>query len=149
MVTPDTLSIWLKEQAWPLGIIFALVAVAFVLLKLSAVRRHRMLSRQRSAVTEQTFVEHLVQFNFDPVIAGVTYRYLQEVQGIRFPILPSDKLDEDLGMDSDQVDQTVRDLVRSLQREETRALRHEPILNVEGLVRHLQASPRIKKNIAA
>jgi hypothetical protein len=149
MVTPDTLSIWLKEQAWPLGIIFILVAVAFVILKLSATSRHRSLSRQRSAVTEQTFVDNLAQFNFDPVITGATYRYLQQVQGIRFPILSTDALDEDLGMDSDDVDQTLRELLRSLQREETPGLRHEHILTVEDLVRHVQASPRIKKSVAA
>jgi hypothetical protein len=149
MVTPDTLSIWLKEQAWPLGILFALVVAAFAILKISAVRRHRVLSRQREGITEQTFVEHLAQFNFDPVITGATYRYLQEVQRIRFPILPSDNLDEDLGLDSEDLDQTLRELLRSLHREGKAGLRHEPILTVEDLVRYLQASPRVKSTVAA
>jgi hypothetical protein len=149
MVTPDTLSIWLKEQALPIGILLILVGVALLILKLSAVRRRVVLSRQRSSVTEQTFVAHLAQYNFDPLITGTTYRYLQEVQQVDFPILPSDALDEDLGLDSDDLEQTIGDLLHSLQRVEAPGLRHVPVLTVEDLVRHLQASPRRNQQAAA
>jgi len=140
---------WLKQQVWPIGILITLVAVTFMVLKLSASYRNAVLSRQRRGVTEQTFVEHLAQYNFNPLITGTTYRYLQEVQQIKFPILPSDALDEDLGLDSDDVDQVIHELLRSLNREEVPGLRQEPILTVEGLVRHLQASPRKKYKAAA
>jgi hypothetical protein len=140
---------WLKEQVWPIVILIALVAVVLIVLKLSASYRNAVLSRERRGVTEQTFVEHLAQYNFDPVIAGTTFRYLQEVRQIKFPILPSDALDEDLGLDPDDVDQAIHDLLRLLHREEVPGLRQGPVLTVEGLVRHLQASPRRKHSAAA
>ena len=139
---------WLKEQVWPIVILIALVAVVLIVLKLSASYRNAVLSRERRGVTEQTFVEHLAQYNFDPVIAGTTFRYLQEVRQIKFPILPSDALDEDLGLDPDDVDQAIHDLLRLLHREEVPGLRQGPVLTVEGLVRHLQASPRRKERAA-
>src|SRR4051794_40909862 len=39
MVIPDTLSIWLKEQAWPIAILLSFVAFVFLVLKLSVARR--------------------------------------------------------------------------------------------------------------
>ena len=149
MVTPDTLSIWLKEQAWPIGIVLLFIGLAFLILKVSAVRRRVVLTRQRNGVSEETFVEHLAQYNFDPLITGTTYRYLQEVQRVDFPIVPSDKLDEDLGLDHDDLEQTLRELLQSLQRQEVPGLRYDPVITVEDLVRHLQASPRRGQQAAA
>ena len=149
MVTPDTVSIWFKEQAWPIGLILLLVAAAFLTVKLSSRRRAAALNRERSGVTEQSFTEHLAKFGFDPLIAGTTFRYLQEVQLVQFPILPTDTLDEDLGLDTEDVEQSVRELLASLQRQETPGLRHEPLHTVEDLVRHLQASPRKLISVAA
>jgi hypothetical protein len=140
---------WFKEQAWPIGILIALAASFLIVLKLSAVWRRAALSRQRRGVTERVFVEHLAQYNFDPAVTGTTYRYLQEVLQIKFPILPSDTLDEGLGLDSEDVDYAIRELLRSLKREEVRGLRHGPILTVEDLVGHLQASPRTGYKAAA
>jgi hypothetical protein len=140
---------WLKGQVWPIGILIALTAAFLLVLKLSVSYRNAVLSRQRRGMTEQTFVEQLAQYNFDPVIAGTTYRYLQEVQQIKFPILPSDALDEDLGLDPEDVDQTIRELLRSLKRAEVPGLHPEMVLTVEGLVRRLQASPRRKPKTAA
>jgi hypothetical protein len=149
MVTPDTLSLWLKEQSWPLAIIAVLVLGAFLTLKYSARRRREVMNRERSGVTEETFVDHLAQYHFDPVITGTTYRYLQEAQLVPFPILPGDALDEDLGLDSEDVEQSVSELLASLNREEAPGLRHEPLVTVEDLVRHLQASPRKAQSAAA
>jgi hypothetical protein len=149
MLTPDSLSVWLKEQSWPIGIVLSLVVVGFIILKVSAHRRQTKLSRERSHVTEELFVDHLAQYNFDPLITGTTYRYLQEVQGVQFPVLPSDDLDEDLGLDHEDIEQTIRELLVSLHREHAPGIRYEPIHTVEGLVRHLQASPRIGQQAAA
>jgi hypothetical protein len=149
MFTPDSVSIWLKEQAWPIAIILLLAVAVFILLKLSVIHRRAVLSRQREGDTEQTFVENLARYNFDPLITATTYRYLQQVQRIRFPILPSDALDEDLGLDCEDVNQTVRELLVALKREEAPGLRHEPMMTVEDLVRHLQASPRKRQQSAA
>jgi hypothetical protein len=142
MIAPDSLSVWLEEQAWCAGLIAFSIAAGLLLLKLSAQRRIRVLSRRRKRWTEYSFVDHLERFDFDPLIAGATYRYLQHVQGIRFPLLPSDKLDEDLGLDCDDQAETVRELLLALRREELPGLRYEPLLTVEDLMRLLQASPR-------
>ena len=149
MVTPDTLSGWLKAQAWPLGILFLLLAIAFIVLKVSAQRRHAALMQARSGVTEESFVHHLSQYDFDPFITGSTFRYMQTVQMIPFPILPGDKLDEDLGLDSEDVEQTVSELLVILNRREAPGLRYLPMITVEDLVRHLQAAPRKMDSLAA
>lgn len=143
MVTPDTLSLWVKEQAWPILGVVVFFLLAYFLLKVSADRRRQTLARQREGITEQTFTAHLERYGFDAVIASSTYRYLQEVQKIQFPVLPADKLDEDLGLDSEDVDQTVRELSVALGREQTPGLRYAPLVTVEDLVRLLQASPRL------
>lgn len=142
MVTPDTLTIWLKEQAWPIGIIVACVLLALIVLKISASSRHKTLAREREGITESTFAAHLEKYGFDPVIAAATYRYLQERQLITFPILPGDQLDEDLGLDSEDITQTVREMTGKLGRQFNPGLLHKPLVTVEDLVRMLQASPR-------
>lgn len=142
MFTPDSLSMWLREQAWPIAFCLAALVLLFVVLKLSAVHRRTTLLRERSAVTQDSFVEQLVRRNFDPLISGTTYRYLQDVQGIGFPILPSDMLDEDLGLDSEEVEQALRELSVSLRRR-LPGLRQAPLVTVEDLIRRIQAQPRI------
>ncbi len=142
MVTPDSLEIWLNEQAWPIAIIVGCIVLAFLALKISAGRRHRALAAERDGVTEATFTAHLQQYGFDPAITGAAYRYLQEVQLVKFPILPGDNLDEDLGLDTEDIEQTVAELTVALKRERAPGLRHKPLVTVEDLVRLLQASPR-------
>jgi len=142
MVTPDTLTIWLKEQAVPIAIILGLVLLAFLVLKISASRRHESLAREREGISESTFAAHLQRYGFDPAIAAATYRYLQEVQLVKFPILPGDQLDEDLGLDPEDISQTVREMTNTLGRQFNPGLLHKPLVTVEDLVRMLQASPR-------
>jgi len=150
MVAPDTLTIWLKQQAWPIAILLGCLLLVLLVLKISADRRHRALAREREGVTESTFAAHLQNYGFDPVIATATYRYLQEVQLVQFPILPGDKLDEDLGLDSEDIDQTVREMTNALGRQRVPGLLHKPLVTVEDLVRLLQASPRrVAESVAA
>jgi hypothetical protein len=149
MDTPDSLSLWLKEQAWPIAILAGLVILTFIVLKLSASRRHKALASQREGVTEASFTAHLQQYGFDPVITGATYRYLQEIQRVNFPILPGDALDEDLGLDTEDIEQTVTELTEAMKRDRSPGLRHTPIVTVEDLVRLLQASPRKARSVAA
>lgn len=143
MVIPVDLDIWLKEQAWVIAAIAACIILAFIILKVSAKRRHEALTREREGVTEASFAAHLEKFGFDPVIAASTYRYLQQVQLVQFPVLPSDLLDEDLGLDSEDIHQTIREMLAALGREFNPGLLHKPLSTVEDLVRLLQASPRI------
>ena len=143
MVIPVDLGTWLKEQAWIIAIIVGCVVLAFIILKVSARRRHEALTREREGVTESSFAAHLEQYGFDPVIAASTYRYLQDVQLVQFPILPSDLLDEDLGLDSEDIHQTVREMLPALSREFNPGILHKPLQTVEDLIRLLQASPRL------
>jgi hypothetical protein len=142
MVTPDNLMSWLRMQLWPVLIVALLMIGVYLALKISASRRHAALAAERAGVSEDSFIEHLSQYNFDPSVTGTTYRYLQDVQLVQFPILPTDNLDEDLGLGHEDVEQSVRELLLALDRREVPGLRHRPIITVEDLVRHLQASPR-------
>lgn len=146
--TPSTLSIWLSEQALPLIIIAAAIALILIVLAVSAQSRKRRMNRVRSDVTEQTFIQELAAFGFDAQVSGTTYRYLQNNQNIYFPIQAFDLLDEDLGLDHDDVEQTIQELLQLNGRRYMPGLKHTPLVNVEDLVRFIQASPR-RSNVAA
>jgi acyl carrier protein len=149
MTTPDSWMLWLKDEAWPLVVVALCVGLAFLVLKVSADRRRKTLAREREGVTDETFAAHLEPYGFDPVISAATYRYLRDVQRVQFPILPNDALDEDLGLDSDDIKQTIQDLTAALGREFNPGLLHKPLVTVEDLVRLLQASPRQRQSSAA
>lgn len=132
-----------RHQAWPVGLFLGAIVACILLLRLSAWSRERNLRRKRAGLTQESFTAWLQQYGFDPVITSSTYRYLQEVQLVSYPILPGDKLDEDLGLDTDEINQVVRDLTIALRREFSPGLRPTPLVTVEDLIRLLQASPRI------
>jgi hypothetical protein len=64
---------------------------------------------------------------------------------VDFPILPSDALDEDPGLDSEDVKEAVRDLLIRTGREFRPGILTAPMVTVEDLVRYLQASPRMEE----
>lgn len=148
MQTPSTLSIWLSEQAGPLAIIAVFLAFVMIVLYVSARNRRARMNEARSGANEDTFVNSLVVFGFDPVISRKTYRYLQETQRISFPIEAGDLLDEDLGLDSLDIEESIRDLMESTARLYQPGLQHDPIATVEDLVRFIQASPRLAERAA-
>jgi hypothetical protein len=142
MNTPGTIQSWLSEQAAPILIIGFALVLGFAILYFSARgRRSKMVSR-RYGLTEDTFVGDLTPFGFDPQVSRAAYRYLQEHQNISFPILPMDALDEDLGLDSEDVNQTIHELLDLTGRDHLPGLLHSPLVTVEDLVRYIQASPR-------
>ena len=142
MQTPDSLQTWLSEQAIPLMVIVVLVAFVMIVLYVSARNRRMRLNEARSGTNEDTFVESLVVYGFDPRISSTIYRYLQEKQNVHFPIEATDLLDEDLGLDMVDLDETVRDVFQMTRRIYQPGLRHTPLVTVEDLVRFVQASPR-------
>ena len=148
MFTPNTVQIWLSEQAVPLALIIGVLVAGFLLLKVSASRRKHSLLRERAGHTEDTFVEHLNTFGFDPPIARSTYRYLQNEQNVHFPIFLTDHLDEDLGLGLAELEESKFALAQHSQREFRPGLRHEPIVTVEDLIRLIQSSPRRKEKVA-
>jgi hypothetical protein len=148
MQTPSTVSIWLSEQALPLAIIVVLVALVMIVLSVSARNRRVRLNQSRAGTNEDTFVESLVVYGFDPQISRTVYTYLQDKQNVHFPIESTDLLDEDLGLDLVDLDETVRDVLQLTRRQYQPGLRHAPLVTVEDLVRFIQASPRLVERAA-
>ncbi len=148
MVTPDSLSAWLRDQSLPLVLILLGIFLAVLVLRVSARRRREKLVKERDGISEQTFTSHMERYGFDRQITSTTYRYLQEVQLVDFPILPGDALDEDLGLDSEDIQQAVYELTQALGREPNLGVRSTPLVTVEDLVRLLQASPRKTRRAA-
>ena len=145
MQTPSTVSIWLGEQAGPLALIVLLLAFVMIVLYLSARSRRAKLNQERSGTNEDTFVNFLTTYGFDAKIARTAYRYLQEKQNVSFPIEASDLLDEDLGLDSADIEESVADLLMLNHRVYQPGLAHSPLVTMEDLVRFIQASPRVSE----
>ncbi len=137
-----TLEQWLVEQVVPLVFIGFAFLMGILLLYFSALSRRASLVRDRSGRTENTFAEYLAAYGFDPEIARTTYRYLQEIQQVAFPIVPMDDLDRDLGLDDVDLKRTVRDLLEQTGRDYLPGLLESPLVTVVDLVRYIQASPR-------
>ena len=106
------------------------------------------MNEARSGANEDTFVNSLLIYGFDPMIARTTFRYLQEKQLVSFPIEPTDQLDEDLGLDLVDVNESIRDIFKLTDRIYQPGLKHTPIVTVEDLVRLVQASPRLSEMAA-
>ncbi|MDE1155812.1 MAG: hypothetical protein PW735_08785 [Acidobacteriaceae bacterium] len=141
MVTPTDLSLWLDQQAWFFLLLAGLILFIYLALRQSARKRRQTLQAQREGVTELTFTEHMEQFGYDPVVCLSTYRYLQQVQRVSFPILPADALEEDLGLAQEDVEQSVRELTAALGRYRNIGLVNTPLETVEDLVQLLQTFP--------
>jgi len=148
MPTPFTVQQWLGEQFVPLLLIGLGILIGFTVLYLSAKSRHSSLARDRSGRTEETFAEYLAEYGFDPEIARATYRYLQEQQKVAFPIEPLDDLDRDLGLDSEDLRETIRGLLAETGRSYLPGLLDSPLGTVADLVRTIQASPRREAMVA-
>ena len=133
---------WLGDQIVPLVFVGFAILMGFGLLYFSAQGRKAALKRDRSGRTEETFVEFLAPYGFDTGIARATYRYLQERQQVAFPVLPTDDLDRDLGLDENEVKTTVRDLLAQMEREYLPGMLDSPLVTVVDVVRYIQASPR-------
>ena len=142
MPSVSTLLQWLGEQIVPLFLIGFAILMGLAMVYISAKNRRSALTKNRSGRTEENFAEHLATYGFDPDIARTTYRYLQQEQGIDFPIEPMDDLDRDLGLDNDEVNTSLRDLLAENHREYLPGLVDSPPITVVDLIRYVQASPR-------
>jgi hypothetical protein len=145
MEIPSTPLIWLREQVVPLAIIVALLGFVMIVLYTSARSRRAKMNEARSGANEDTFVNSLLIYGFDPVIARTTFRYLQEKQRVSFPIEATDQLDEDLGLGLSDVEESVQDILKLTERLYQPGLKHAPLVTVEDLVRFVQASPRLSE----
>jgi hypothetical protein len=144
MSTFFTIQQWLGEQIVPVFFVGFAILMGVAMVYLSAQSRRASLVRDRSGRTEETFAEYLAAYGFNAEIARATYRYLQQVQKVGFPILPTDDLDRDLGLDGDALNQTLRDLLNETGRQYLPGLLDSPLVTVLDLVRCIQASPRLE-----
>jgi len=142
MSTSFSLIHWLGEQVVPLFFVGFAILMGVVLVYFSAQSRRAALTRDRSGRNQETFAEYLAAYGFDPEIARMTYRYLQDEQHVASPILPVDDLDRDLGLSGKELETTVRDLLDETGREYLPGLLDSPLVRVVDLVRYIQASPR-------
>src|SRR5215469_168456 len=142
MFTFSSVLQWLGEQIVPLFLVGFAVLMGLAMVYISVRSRRRALARRRAGRTEENFAEYLAKYGFDPEIARITYRYLQQEQGITFPIEPMDDLDRDLGLDTDEINTSFRDLLGQQNRDYLPGLYDSPILTVVDLIRFVQASPR-------
>src|SRR5262245_44705094 len=126
---------WLFEQIVPVFFVgFALLG-GVALLYFSAQSRKAARRRDRAGQDEETFVERLAAHGYDAEIAHACYRYLEERTRAGFPILPNDDLDRDLGLDGDDVRDSLRELTAKVGREYLPGLVTSPIVTVAELVR--------------
>jgi hypothetical protein len=139
---PSIIQQWLGEQVAALVFICFALLMGLALVYFSAQCRRSTMVRDRSGRTEETFSEYFAACGFDPRIARATYRYLRQVQQIAFPIEPLDDLDRTLGLNCEDLNQTVRDLLAETGREYLPGLLDSPLVTVLDLVRYLQVSPR-------
>lgn len=137
---------WVLREVGGVVLLGLGASAAVVVAKVAASRR-RIRSPRFAGLSERSFTEYLRRCGFDPIVAATTYRYLREIQDVRFPILPGDALDWDLGLDAEQVGQTMTELASRLDRQPARAAQMP--VTVEDLVRTVQSSPRSGQVAAA
>jgi hypothetical protein len=129
-------NIWMVRESGAAAL--AVIAAAVIAARVWSTR-HRPWSRRALDITQRAFTRSLMQQGVDAEVSATTFHYLSEVQDVRFPILPGDTLDWDLGLDPERVQNTVGALAARLDRrvERTRQL---PV-TVEDLARMLQGLP--------
>ena len=142
MASPFPHQRWLGEQIAFLFLMGFVFLMGLVVVYFSAQNRRSSRRRERPWRNEYTFADDLLRLGFDTKIARATYRYLQARQHVGFPIEPSDDLDRDLGLDEEDLKQTVQDLLAVTGREYLPGLLRAPLVTVEDLMRYIQASPR-------
>jgi hypothetical protein len=130
MSTPLSVQQWLADLSLPLLFIGLGILIGFTALYLSAQRRRSSLVRDRSGRTVETFAEYLAEYGFDPELARATYRHLQKRQKAAFPIDPFDDLDCDLGLDSEELRETIRGLLAETGRIYLPGLLDSPLVTV-------------------
>jgi len=142
MPTAVQIQQWLGEQIVPVFLIGFAILMGFAMVYISAINRRNALVRSRAGHTVDTFSDYLARYGFDQEIARSTYRYLQERHRVSFPIEPLDDLDQDLGLDGDDVKTTLRELIDENGREYLPGAVDSPLVRVVDLVRYIQACPR-------
>ena len=126
--------------------VLSVVACVYILAK---ERRASQSTGFRTDASARSFAKLLQSHGFDPAIALATYWYLQETQGRRFPIMPSDTLEVDLGLNPEEVEHTLLALMALLGRKPALGWHRASVTTVDDLIRVLQSAPQSSATIAA
>jgi hypothetical protein len=139
----QTLSDWSMEQLGPLGIFLVIAGIAFVFFFLLARWREWDFARSRSGYGTDDFIRDMRIRGISEDVSRAGYEVIQNEQKVRFPIMPEDALDEQLGItDIDLMDTLVSILTRT-GREKKAGLMHLPLVTVEDLLKLVQVSPKV------
>lgn len=149
MQTQSTSWIWITERPGSFILAGALVTFTVALLFLFIRHRRAVMNQARSGENRVTFIDSLTANGFDAKIARTTYHYLREKQLMSLSLAAQDRLDEDLGLDSVDVEGCVRDLMQLNGRLPGAAMAFPAPRTVQDLVRYIQGAPRPSEMAAA
>ncbi|ADV84045.1 hypothetical protein [Terriglobus saanensis] len=141
MQSPDTLRAWLADQALPFGLLLAFLAAGLIVVFVSGLMRKSRLASRRAGRDEASFVNEMLPLGYDLRICRTAYAYLQKDQQISFPILPEDRLSQDLGLEDTDVTDLVNHLLAVNSRERKPGMLNTPLITVQDVLRQVQASP--------
>jgi hypothetical protein len=132
---------WAMEQLGPLGIFLVIAGIAFLFFFLLSRWREWDFARKRSSYHVDDFVRDMRVRGVSEEVSRAGYEIIQTEQRVRFPIMPEDALDEQLGItDIDLMDTLVSILGRT-GREKKAGLMYMPLITVEDLLKLVQVSP--------
>lgn len=109
---------------------------------------HARVKRAKEGQTVSQFVVRLQRLGYDASIARQAYRYLIDHENLLFPIVPNDRLREDLGMNDLETVLMVRQVSQSCAKELPEAPLAECVTTVGDVVQLVQELPE-KHTLAA
>jgi hypothetical protein len=146
MAIVQSFSDWAMNQVGPLGIFLVVVGIAFVFFFLLSRWREWDFARHRSGYGVDDFVRDMRIRGVSEEVARAGYEVITQEQKVRFPIMPEDALDEQLGItDVDLMDTLVSILSRT-GKEKKAGLMYMPLVTVEDLLKLVQVSPSLQRN---
>jgi hypothetical protein len=141
MQTPDTLRAWMADQALPFGLLLAFLAAGLLVVFVSGLMRKSRLASHRAGRDEASFVNELLPLGYELRLCRSAYLYLKQEQQISFPILPEDRLDQDLGLYDTDVTDMVNHLLAVNGRTRDAHSPHASLITVQDVLKYVQASP--------
>jgi hypothetical protein len=132
------------EQLGPLGIFLVIAGVAFLFFFMLSRWREWDFARKRNGYTIDDFVRDMRVRGISEEVSRAGYEVIQQEQRVRFPVMPDDHLDEQLGItDIDLMDTLVSVLTRT-GKERKAGLMYMPLVTVEDLLKLVQVSPSVR-----
>lgn len=145
MNTTETFTDWITQQVGPLGIFLLIAGVAFLFFLLLAKWREWDFARTRSGYDVDAFVQDMRIRGVSEEVSRAGYEVIQEEQKVRFPVMPEDALDEQLGITDIDLMDTLISILKRTNRERKTGLMYMPLVTVEDLLKLVQMSPLMRR----